>query len=76
MSKDDGKFIDTSEATGWYELRDWLLRNGFKGDRENRAALRGVLDAMRPTKGANLLWKQLDKELETKPESFQGLEKA
>ena len=77
MSKDDSKFIDTSETTGWYELRDWLVRNGFKGGKENREGLRGILDAMRLTKGDNITWEQLDQEYEAKPNAFrQGLEKA
>jgi hypothetical protein len=76
MSKSDHKFIDTKEATGWYELRDWLTRNGFKGDSDNRDGLRGIIDAIRITKGDNVSWEELDGQLAKSPGSFAGIDKA
>ncbi|SFC92644.1 hypothetical protein SAMN05421848_3329 [Kushneria avicenniae] len=76
MSKSDQKFIDTNESTGWYELRDWLNRNGFEGGKDNRAGLRGIIDAMRTKKGDNISWEELDYHLAKSPESFRNLTKA
>lgn len=74
MAKSDHKYIDTQEATGWYELRDWLTRNGFKGDRDNRDGLRGVIDGLRTKSGDNISWEELDDHLAKSPRSFAGLD--
>jgi hypothetical protein len=76
MSKSDSKFIDTQEDTGWYELRDWLIRNDFKGGSDNRDGLRGIIDGMRMRRGDNISWDELDEHLAESPRSFAGLEKA
>ena len=76
MSKSDSKFIDTQKDTGWYELRDWLIRNDFEGGSDNRDGLRGIIDGMRTKRGDNISWNELDEHLAKSPRSFAGLEKA
>lgn len=75
MSKSDHKFIDTQEDTGWYELRDWLTGNGFKGGEDNRDLLRKIIDGLRTGSGDNISWDELNEYLKKNPSDFSVLEK-
>lgn len=76
MSKSDHKFVDTQEDSGWYELRDWLTKNGFKGGSDNRDKLREVIDQhIRSKKGDNVSWEELNEYLAKNLGAFDNLEK-
>lgn len=63
----------------FHEIRDWLKRNGYKGNKLNWKLMQGLASIIKSyfdkDSSQHLTWKELDEYHKDFPSHFEGLEK-